>query len=29
PGNLKWNKNGITIMDNGYGSDPDQLQYAE
>ncbi|CAF5029132.1 unnamed protein product, partial [Rotaria sp. Silwood1] len=29
PSNLKWNKNGITIMGNGYRSDPDPLQYAE
>ncbi|CAF1286121.1 unnamed protein product, partial [Didymodactylos carnosus] len=29
PGNLKWSTNGITIMGNGYGSDPDQLQFPE
>ena len=29
PGNLKWNKNGITIIGNGYGSGQDQLQFPE
>ncbi|CAF1633668.1 unnamed protein product [Rotaria magnacalcarata] len=27
PGNLKWSRKGITIIGNGYGSDPDQLQF--
>ncbi len=29
PGNLKWNKNGITVLGNGYGSKPDQLKFPE
>ena len=29
PGNLKWSTTGITIMGNGYGSDPNQLKYGD
>ncbi|CAF4531802.1 unnamed protein product [Rotaria sp. Silwood2] len=29
PGNLKWSTTGTTVMGNGYGSDPDQLKYAD
>ncbi|CAF1057800.1 unnamed protein product [Adineta steineri] len=27
PGNLKWNTTGITVLGNGYGIGPDQLQF--
>ncbi|CAF3173894.1 unnamed protein product [Rotaria sp. Silwood2] len=29
PGNLKWSTTGITIIGNGYGSGPDQLQFPQ
>jgi DNA-binding beta-propeller fold protein YncE len=29
PGNLKWNKTGITIIGNGYGSKPDQFEFPQ
>ncbi|CAF3821898.1 unnamed protein product, partial [Rotaria sp. Silwood1] len=29
PGNLKWSTTGITIMGNGYGTNPDQLQFPD
>ena len=29
PGNLKWSTTGITVLGNGYGTRPDQLQFPE
>jgi hypothetical protein len=29
PGNLKWSKTATTVIGNGYGTDPDQLQFPE
>jgi sugar lactone lactonase YvrE len=29
PGNLKWSKTATTVIGNGYGTGPDQLQFPE
>ena len=29
PGNLKWRKDGITVIGNGYGTGPDQFEFPE